>query len=105
MAIGKGTINLLIHKMYTISISNIYFVSGLAKNLFSVSKGTSNGVVVKFHNKHAIIYHKLPTREVIKTICPNLGRLYPFQTMDNTVIEANKVSTYPEADPMLLSHH
>ena len=75
MATGKGTINLSIHKKYTISISNVYFVPGLAKNLLSVSEATSNGAVLEFHNNYAIIHHKLPTGEAIKTICPKMGRL------------------------------
>jgi hypothetical protein len=76
MVTGKGIINLLIHKKYTINISNVYFVLGLAKNLLSISEAMSNTIVVEFHRKHATIHHKLPTSEVIKTICPKIGENY-----------------------------
>jgi sugar phosphate isomerase/epimerase len=106
MATGKGTINLLIHKRYTISIANVYFVPRLAKNLLFVSEATSNGVGVEFHSKHAIIHHKLPTGEVIETIYPKLRRLYHLQTVDNTIMEVNMVSTYPDqVNLTLLWHH
>ena len=105
MAIGKGTINLPINSKSTITMTNVYFVPGLAKNLLSVSEATSNGMVLEFHNNHAIIHHKLSSGEEIKTTCPRMGRLYPLKVMENTLIEANMVSSHHEIDPTLLWHH
>ena len=105
MAIGKGTIDLPINNKSMITMTNVYFVPGLAKNLLSVSEATSNGMVLEFHNNHAIIHHKLSSGEEIKTICPRMGRLYPLKLMGNTSIEANMVSTHHEIDPTLLWHH
>ena len=73
MAIGKGTINLSINNKNTISISNVYFVPGLAKNLLSISEATSNGTVLEFHNNHAIFHHKLPSGEVTRITFPKMG--------------------------------
>ena len=105
MAIGKGTINLSINSKNIISISNVYFVPGLAKNLLSVNEATSNGAILEFHNNYAIIRHKSPTGEEIKTICPKMGRLYPLRTIDNKPIEANIASSYHEIAATLLWHH
>ena len=61
LALGKGTIYLSINNKSKITISNVYFVPDLAKNLLSVSEATSNGTIIEFHYNCAIISYKLPT--------------------------------------------
>ena len=105
MALRKDTINLSINNKNMISISNIYFVSALTKKLTSVREATSNGAISKFHNNYVIICQKAPTGEEIKTICPKMGHLYTFHSIDNKPIEANIASSYHEIDATLLGHH
>ena len=61
LALGKGIIHLLIDNEKTISISNVYYVLGLAKNLLFVSEATTNGAIIEFHHNCAIIKYTLPS--------------------------------------------
>ena len=102
MSFDKGTINLSINKTSTITMSNVYFLCGVTRNLLLVSNATSNGNVVEFHNNFAIIHHKTPSREVIMTTCPQMGHLYPLILMDHPPIKTNMVISRHEIKLTLL---
>ena len=105
LALGKGTIYLSINNKSKITISNVYFVPGLAKNLLSVSEATSNGTIIEFHYNCAIIRYKLPTGDIIKTTCPKIGKLYPLKMMDHSPVEAYIASSHQQDDQTLIWHH
>ena len=101
LALGKGTIHLSIDNEQTISISILYYVPGLAKNLLLVSEATTNGAIIEFHHNCAIIKYTLPSG----IVSPKHGILYPLQAMDKTSIEAYIASRNSEVDHTLLWHY
>ena len=105
LALGKGTVHLSIDNEQTISISNVYYVPGLAKNLLSVSEATTNGAIIEFHHNCAIIKYTLSSGKVVKIVSPKHGRLYPLQAMDKTPIEAHSASRNSQVDHTLLWHY
>ena len=108
LALGKGTIHLSINNKSKITILNIYFVQGLAKNLLSIismSEVISNGTIIEFHYNYAIYHYKLPVGEIIKTMCLKIGKLYLLKMMDHSPIEAYIASSHQQDDQTLIWHH
>ena len=103
--LGKEIIHLSIDNEQTISISNVYYVPGSAKNMLSVSEATTNGAIIEFYHNCAIIKYTLPSRQIVKMASPIHGRLYPLQAMEKTPIEAHIASENSQIDDILLWHY
>ena len=104
-AIGKGEVHLSMTKTKLIKIPNVYYVPGLIRNLLSVSEATANGTIIEFHHNLAIIYYKTQMGEVLKVMCPKVGRLYPLKMMDQTPIQALISSGFSHSNSTLLWHY
>ena len=101
-ALGKGTVHLPLNKHQVISISNVYYVPSLARNLLSIGEATRNGAIIEFHNHFATIKYNLQLGQILKTTCPKLGRLYPLQTLERIPI---KQMSYLDAHLLIIHYY
>ncbi|MCO5580124.1 hypothetical protein L7F22_033991 [Adiantum nelumboides] len=73
-AIGYGDINITLPGGQIMTISKVYLVPKLTKNLLSVSELTANGASIEFHHLHCIIKVKLTTGESLEIHCPQQAK-------------------------------
>ena len=77
------------------------FVSGVMRNLISVSEATKRGTTIQFTN-YFVVSHELPIGEMLKVTCHESRRLYPLQMVDKTPIQALFASSTTQIDPTML---
>ena len=73
------------------NIPIVHYVSGIMKNLLSVSETNLERTIRDFHSNCGIIRHQLPNGEILKTSAQNWPP-YRLQIMDKTPIEAHAFS-------------
>jgi hypothetical protein len=75
LAIGMGIVHLPINKHKIVSISNVYYVLSLARNLLSVGEATKNGAFIEFNRNFSAIKYNLPSGEIAIMTCPKVRSL------------------------------
>jgi hypothetical protein len=97
-AIGKGKITFELFGGRHVTITRVFYVPSITKNLLSISQATINGAIIVFHSNHAIIKHKNVNGELIRTCFKWEGGLYllkciPWHESHTTLIH-DKVSNH-----------
>ena len=62
----------------SVTISNIYHIPGLSRNILSVTTATSTGSSIEFFHEFCTIHFKLSNGEFETIKLPQKGRLYPI---------------------------
>ena len=77
-AIGVGNMCVTLPSGVSVTISNIYHIPGLSRNILSVTTATSTGSSIEFFHLFCIIHFKLSSGEFETIKLPQKGRLYPI---------------------------
>jgi hypothetical protein len=77
--IRKGEITFELFTGRHFTISGVFYVLGITKNLLSVNQATINGAIIEFHSDHAIIKHNNANGNLISNCFKREGGLYPLK--------------------------
>ncbi|KAI5082482.1 hypothetical protein GOP47_0002225 [Adiantum capillus-veneris] len=75
------------------TISHVYYVPGLKKNLISVSELTDNGIIIKFVREGCHISALNKDGQYVTLLVPKTGRLYPLGDSSPAHASASSIKT------------